>query len=225
VFHAPAATPVGTPFPPDVDTSAYANIDNNGPVFFLFGGNWGSDPAHLPTINVPAGKDVLVPMINAFDIESGDPQVSTIPDWAKKTHLSYGDEARFLTAAANVSIYDAHLTLTPVGQTKPIIDLQWPLTQFYGADTGLFALGNPHANTPDYLGSLLKGLSFDQHNVPFTEEVGRWAMLTDLSKGDYVLNFGGKGHPVYNPFDHSQQIYGTDGKDWVHNTTEILHVA
>src|ERR1700722_4291369 len=56
VFHAPATTPVGTPFPPDADTSANANVDNSGPVFFLYGGNWGSDPAHLPTINVAAGK-------------------------------------------------------------------------------------------------------------------------------------------------------------------------
>jgi hypothetical protein len=224
VFHAPDATPVGTPFGSE-DTSGNANVHNDGPVFFLFGGDWGGDPAHVPTINVPAGKDVLIPMINAFDIESGDPNLSTIPNWVQKTHLSYADEARFITTVANLSIYDAHLTLTKVGQSTPIINLQWPQTQVYNENTGIFALGNPQANPLDYLGSLLTGLSFDQHNVPFTEEVGRWAMLTGLGKGDYVLNFGGGGHAFYNPFDHTQQILGTGGNDWVHNTTDRLHVA
>jgi hypothetical protein len=225
VMHAPADTPVGMPFGPGADdsTAGNANVDNNGPVFFLYGGDWGSDPANLPVIDVPAGKDVLVPMINAFDIESGDPNLSTIPGWAAKTHLSYADEARFITTAANLSIYDAHLTLTKVGQTTPIIDLQWPRTELLNENTGIFALGNAQVSPKDYLS--LIGVPTAENNLPFTDEIGRWAMLTGLDKGDYVINFGGKGHPVYNPFDHTQQIFGTNGQDWVHQTTEILRVA
>jgi hypothetical protein len=225
VMHAPADTPVGKPFGPGADDSTFVNaaIDNNGPIFFLYGGDWGHDPAHLPVINVPTGKDVLVPMINAFDIESGDPALSTIPNWAADTHLSYADEARFITALANLSIYDAHLTVTRAGQTTPIIDLRWPVTELLNENTGIFALGNPQTNPPDYLSSI--GVPADEHNLPFTDEIGRWAMLTGLGKGDYVIDFGGKGHPVYNPFDHTQQIFGTDGNDWVHQTTEIIHVA
>jgi hypothetical protein len=225
VMHAPAKTPVGKPFGPGADDSTFvnANVDNHAQVFFLYGGDWGSDPANLPTINIPAGKEVLVPLLNAFDIESGDPNLSTIPGWADKTGLPYADEARFITSAADQSIFDAHLTLTKVGDTTPIINLQWPQTNLLYEDTGIFALGNSRAHPQDYLNSL--GVPTDENNLPFTEEIGRWAMVTGLTKGDYVIDFGGKGHPVYNPFDSTQQIFGTGGQDWVHQTTEILHVV
>jgi hypothetical protein len=224
VMHAPNSSPVGMPFNVGADNSTAGNagVDNNGPVFFLYGGDWGSVPATTPTINVKAGQDVLVPMINAFDIETGDPEISTIPGWADKTHLSYADEARFITTAANLSIYDAHLTLTKVGQTTPIIDLHWPGTEFLNENTGIFFLGNSQAAP---LQDYLNAAGVPANELPFAQEVGRWAMLTDLSKGDYVISFGGKGHPVYDPFNHNHQIFGTNGQDWVHQTTDILHVA
>src|SRR5690348_2973050 len=77
VLHAPASTPVGTPFGaangyPEASPDN-ALVNNNGDVFFLFGGDWDN-----AVINVPADKPIFLPMINAFDIEG--PNIETIPN-------------------------------------------------------------------------------------------------------------------------------------------------
>jgi PEP-CTERM motif len=45
-------------------TGAYAGVDNNGPVFFIAGTSGGSADR---TFDVPAGKPLLIPMLNQFD--------------------------------------------------------------------------------------------------------------------------------------------------------------
>src|SRR5215471_10515936 len=47
-------------------TGAFANVNNNGPVFFI-AGDFGGDVER--TFTVPAGKPLLVPLLNAFDVE------------------------------------------------------------------------------------------------------------------------------------------------------------
>jgi hypothetical protein len=227
VFHAPAAAPPGTPFgaaeghPEGSPDNALVN--NDGDVFFLFGGDWGNkDHPYTPVINAPADKPIFLPMINAFDIEG--PGIETIPDFVEDGRGSYADEARFVTDLARKSIYDAHLTITRVGDEKPALDVHSPASGRFAQDTGTFTLGAPQANPVDYVGSLLAGKP-GLADLPYTEEVGRWAMIKGLAPGDYVINFGGAGHAVADPVTGTKLFGGPEGEDWVHNTTDILHVT
>src|SRR3954470_4456879 len=53
---------------PLLDTTGhFANVNNNGPVFFIAGSQGG---AVTRSFSVPAGKPVLFPLINTFDVES-----------------------------------------------------------------------------------------------------------------------------------------------------------
>lgn len=227
VFHAPASTPVGTPFGTADSYPAAspdnAQVNNHGDVFFLYGGDWGNaDNPYTPVIDVPADKPVFLPMINAFDIEG--PGIETIPDFVKDGRGTYADEARYITGLAEKSIYDAHLKITQVGDDKPLLDVHSPASARFEQDTGTFALGAPQTNPVDYAGSLLGGIP-DLGDLPYNEEVGRWAMIKGLAPGDYVVNFGGAGHAVVDPVSKTTLFSAPNGGDWVHDTTDILHVS
>ncbi|MFL5252869.1 MAG: hypothetical protein ACJ8AI_08230 [Rhodopila sp.] len=228
VAHAPADTPPGTPFGPAVDdivgSPDYALVDNTGPVFFLYGGDWGTpssaDPT-IPTIDVPACKPILVPLINAFDIDG--PGIETIPGFVESGRGTYADEARYVTHLAEKSIYEAHLTVT-ASDGHTVLDLHGPATACLTQDTGTFALGDSLANPSDYIATIL---GTADNTLPFTEEIGRWAMITGLAPGDYTINFGGKGHAVTDPVTGTALFHGADGgtSDWMTNTTDHLHVG
>src|SRR5690348_5925964 len=101
-FHSPAsAAPLAS--------SDNAEVNNNGSIFFLAGGNWD----HIPIIDVPAGKPVLLPMINAWDIE-GPGELETISGFVDTGRGSFADEAKFITGLAQNAISEAHLTVTRV---------------------------------------------------------------------------------------------------------------
>jgi hypothetical protein len=67
--------------------------------------------------------------------------------------------------------------------------------------------------------------------LPFTEEVGRWAMIDGLAPGDYKVNFGGTIAPVKDPVTGTP-IFGdfsdpTNPKPVIVNTTvrpRMVHV-
>jgi hypothetical protein len=229
IAHAPADTPPGTPFGPAPGGPAgspdYALVDNSGPVFFLYGGDWGTpssaSPA-VPTIDVPAWKPILVPLINAFDIEG--PGIETIPGFVEDGRGTYADEARYVTDLAEQSIYQAHLTIT-ASDGHTVLDLHGRATACLTEDTGTFALGDSLANPKDYIASILG--TDPANTLPFTEEIGRWAMINGLAPGDYTINFGGAGHAVTDPVTGIALFHGADGvtSDWVSNTTDHLHVG
>jgi hypothetical protein len=217
--------PVGEPFSLATPASDALNADVNqsGPVFFLYGGNWGTpNPTAAtvgtePVINVPFGKDILVPLVNVFDLEDGNPKNSTIADWVAETHLSFADEARIVPFLASLNVTDAHLTVaTKADPTHPFINLQWPVSAFFAANSGLFSLGGLSPNS--YLGNL----GFP--DIPFADVAGRWAMLTNLSKGDYVINFGGHSNATVDPFSPTHSVIQAL-PDITFNTTDVLHVA
>jgi hypothetical protein len=222
VFHAPAASPTGTPFGTTGDfpeaSPDNAQVDNNGDVFFLFGGNWGNaaNPA-IPTIDVGFGKPIFLPMINAFDIEAL--KIETISGFVANGRGSFADEAAFVTHLAEQSITEAHLTVTRVGDTKPLIDAHGSESTKFTQDTGTFALGAPRTNPIDYIDSLI-GSDLSFKNLPFTEEIGRWAMIEALAPGDYIVNFGGTGNQVVDPV--TKQVLFNAG--WGSNTTDTIHV-
>jgi hypothetical protein len=168
-----------------------------------------------PVINVPAGKDILVPLINAFDLEDGTVSTSTIQNWVAETHLSYADEARVIAGLASLNIRDAHLTVaTKDDPMHPFLSLKWPVSELYAANSGVFSLGSFLPDT--YLGNL--GIK----DLPFANVAGRWAMLTNLPKGDYVINFGGSANATYDPFNPAHPIILPAA---TYNTTDILHVG
>jgi hypothetical protein len=168
VAHAPADRPVATPFEGATPASpANAQVHNNGDVFFLAGGNWGNstNPA-VPRITVDYGKPILMPLINFVDTEG--PMIESIPNFVADHRGSFADEARYVTSLATKAITDAHLTVTKVGDSKPLIDIHGKETAKLFTDTGLFALGTPRPN--EYLGSLVEGVE-GLKNLPYTEEV------------------------------------------------------
>ena len=73
-------------------TGAFAHVNNDGPVFFVAGTN-GVSGTVTRTFTAPAGKPLLVPMINFFDLSqpklipppplsmiAGLPQLPSLPD-------------------------------------------------------------------------------------------------------------------------------------------------
>jgi hypothetical protein len=218
VAHAPAATPTATPFgfvvaPASADN---AHVNNNGDVFFLAGGDWpnSTNPA-IPIIDIGPDKPVLLPMINVVDTEG--PGIESIANFVEDGRGTYADEARFITHLAEQHIVDAHLRVTRVGETKPLIDIRLKDSLKFTVDTGTFALGKPQTN--DYIGSLV-GTDPALKNLPFTSEIGRWAML-ELDPGDYIVNFGGSGTPVIDPGGVHQPIFASG---FQHETTVQLHI-
>ena len=157
-------------------------------------------------------------MINAFYTEG--PKIETITGFVESGRGSFVDEAEFITHLAEESIADAPLTVTKVGDTKSLIDVHGRASAALTQDTGIFALGAPAINPVDYIDSLV-GSDPSLKNLPFTAEVGRWAMIKDLSPGDYIVNFGGSGKEVVDPITH--QVLFAAG--WGSETTDSIHVA
>jgi hypothetical protein len=184
---------------------------NDGQIFFLAGGPGGQ------VIDVPSGKALLLPMINAWDTEG--PGIETIRNYHDSGRGSYADEARYITGLVQGSIYDAFLTITKVGETTPLVDLHWPGSSAYAEDTGTFALGKPRDGS--LIQSLTGTLDPSIKSLPFTEEVGRWALIDGLSPGDYTISFGGAGHKVIDSVT-GQTLFD---EGWGVHTSETLHIA
>jgi hypothetical protein len=214
VMDAPTGKPVADPF----------FHGQTGPVAFLYGGDWSG--ASIPDVAIHSGQDVLVPLVNAIDVESGSDAFSTIPGWATKTGLGYGAEAKLVSAAGSIHVDEAHLTVAKISDpTHPVLSLKWPLSEAYAGDSGVIPLGKLSDGT--YGGHAFLGTNTGATiDLPFADVAGRWAMVTDLRKGDYLVNYGGSIAAVRNPFDSSQVIFGTsDGGDFKTDTTVRLHVT
>ena len=226
VVNAPADKPVDDPFgllPKNADLSVNGQYQTNDKVFFLAGGNWGK-PSPIsaaavstePAIKVTAGKDILVPLINTIDVENnGDPAISTIADWKKETGRSYAEEARYITSYGNLAVTEAHLSLAKTSDpTHPILSLKWPISGAYAADSGVFAIDGLSASS--YVGQL------KIPDLPYSDVAGRWAMLTDVPKGDYVINFGGSVGAVRDLFNKDHPVVLKSNS---FDVTEVLHVV
>jgi hypothetical protein len=235
VVSAPSGAPVADPFGvlPDENPNLSANGSADGgyqtsdKVFFLAGGNWGTpNPKSAaavgaePSIKVTAGKDILVPLVNTIDVENnGDPVISSIPDWKGETGgKSYADEARYITTYGNIVVSDAHLSLAKASDpTHPILSLKWPISEVYAADSGVFAINGISASS--YVGQL--GIP----DLPYSDVAGRWAMLTDVPKGDYLINFGGSVGAIQDLFNKNPNVSHQVLPAKSFDVTEVLHVV
>ena len=90
-------------------TGAYANLNNNGPVFFIAGNDVNSGPSTTRTFSVPDGRPVLLPMINLFDIEPSPPDPPDLTDRITSANLVvqaflYPDSAEIRKTACQPSV-------------------------------------------------------------------------------------------------------------------------
>jgi hypothetical protein len=230
VMTAPATDPLVDPFNHTLTDGD--QIAHGGPVAFLYGGNWSG--SSIPDVHINAGQDVFVPLTNAVDVESSaaplpgaqDNIYSTIPNWHEKTHLGYGAEAKFVSAAGSVNIDEAHLTVAKASDpTHPILSLKWPVSEAYIGDSGVISLGTQSDAT--YVGNAFLGPDTDMKiDLPYADVAGRWAMLTNLPKGDYLVNYGGSMAPLVDPFNNKHVILsGSNGGDVKTDTTVHLFVG
>jgi hypothetical protein len=145
-------------------TGAYANVNNAGPVFFVAGNT------ATRTFTVPAGTPLLLPLINAFDIE---------PD----TSFTLADRE-----AAATLVVDAFMASVDQNSLFASIDGNSIANlSDYQEVTDLFGFG------PVQAGSVLNeyyGVAAGTDTYP-TKSGGYWLMIDGLAPGPHTLEFGG----------------------------------
>jgi hypothetical protein len=167
----------------DDTTGLLAYTHNTQPIFFLAG----NDPFSVNgnnatrTIFVAHGRPILVPLLNAIDIEGpGIPQTAT-PPVTGTTALQ--ELAQNLLDAQFATIEPSTLTLTIDGQSIAVADLQSHLekTDFFSVGTiepGSLLTSKNIGVTAGAIGSVSKAS-------------GYFVMLEDLSRGVHTISFGG----------------------------------
>ncbi|MGE0224580.1 MAG: hypothetical protein AB7F35_13260 [Acetobacteraceae bacterium] len=202
-------------------TSYAATHDGNTMgVFFLAGGGW----TDAEIADVPANTPILLPMINAWDIEG--PGTGTLQhpsgDWAQ--------DAATVTRLALDSIQSTRFSLVKLNDglsahTSGSSTSMSSLRTVSGV-SDLFALGEPQ---PGSLIESLVGTSLEPsiQDLPYSMIAGKWVMIGGLSPGDYRVEFGGHGQPVLDPTadpGEARYIIG-DEQGWGTVTSDILHVV
>lgn len=149
-------------------TGAYASVDNNGAVFFIAGTTTppGAANPDVPTsadrtFDVPAGKPLLIPMLNFFDTE--DPKSTEV-----------GLVEGFQASVIPTSLF---ATIDGVSITNPESDL---------VNTGFFSMGKTR---PGSLIEAIGAPVFSELSP--TLGSGYWLMVSGLSPGEHTLTFGG----------------------------------
>lgn len=158
---------------PQADPSgAFANVNNNGPVFFIAGTSGLSGPV-TRSFDVPGGKPILVPMINFFDTEPAeiDPPAATLRDRENAAEVVV---AGWLTAVNPASLF-ASIDGSPVANPAQYLEV-----------TGLFSMG------PTQAGSVIEALGVPAGaELSPSKAAGYWLMIDDLAPGRHMLQFGG----------------------------------
>lgn len=167
VLQAPSA---GNPF---TDTTGeFANVNNNGPVFFIAGSD-GVSGTVSRTFTAPAGKTLLIPMINFFDTEPAeiDPPTATLDDRKNAAEIVV---AGWLNAVDPNSLF-ASIDGNAVANPAQYLQI-----------TGFFSMG------PTQSGSLaeLLGIPAGAELTP-SKAAGYWLMIEGLTPGQHTLQFGG----------------------------------
>jgi len=153
-------------------TGAFANVNNNGPVFFI-AGTTGQSASVTRSFQAPAGKPILIPLINFFDTEPAeiDPPSATLDDRKNAADLVV---AGWLNAVDPASLF-ASIDGSPAANLAQYLEV-----------TGLFSMG------PTQAGSLIAsfGVPVGAELYP-TKAAGYWLMIDGLAPGSHTLHFGG----------------------------------
>jgi hypothetical protein len=159
-----------SPSPLSDPTGAFANENNNGPVFFIAGNSGGTATR---SFTVPAGKPILLPLINLFDIEpSPQTDPATLAQRKLAADLVIGGWVNSVDTASLFASIDGNPVPSPANYLE--------VSDFF--DMGLVQEGS-------YLASNF-GLPVGNETFP-TKSAGYWLMITDLSLGSHELHFGG----------------------------------
>jgi hypothetical protein len=150
-------------------TGGFAGVDNNRPVFFI-AGTTSPTFANVATsadrtFNVPAGKPLLIPMLNTFDtLDSEATEGGIMEDF-------------------RTSVTSLFATIDGVSIANPESDLV--NTDFFSM--GPFQPDSLIANLAMQAGvSIPEGTELDP-----TLGSGYWLMVSELSPGEHTLTFGG----------------------------------
>jgi len=121
-----AQAPNGPTNPRFDPTGAFANYNNNGPVFFVGGGTF------TRNFTVPAGKPLLLPIINYFDIEPNPPVTDPLSDRIAAANTAV---ATWLTVVDTDSLF-APIDGTAVTNPADYLEV-----------TGIFSMGPVQPNS------------------------------------------------------------------------------
>lgn len=180
-------------------TGAFANQNNNGPVFFIAGNS------ATRTFNVPAGRPILLPLINLFDVETvpPDPPATTLADRIKATDL----------------VVQAWLAAVDTGSLFASIDGgAVPNPSSYLEVTGHFDMG------PTQAGSYLESFGIPAGVDAFpTKSGGYWLMIDSLTPGIHELRFGGASGAY--SVDTGTPIGVESGGPFSTDTTDVIDVV
>lgn len=148
-------------------TGAFANQSNGGPVFFIAGNS------AARTFTVPAGRPILLPLINLFDVETipPDPPATTLADRIKATDLVV---LAWLAAVDTGSLF-ASIDGGAVANPSSYLEV-----------SGHFDMGPTLSDS--YLESF--GIPAGVDAFP-TKSGGYWLMIDGLAPGIHELHFGG----------------------------------
>lgn len=155
---------LGIPAPtnPMLDaTGNFARVNNNGPVFFVAGNATGGSTER--SFNVPKGKPIFFPLVNAFDLE--------VPTDGCNVECAFG----FIPGVGGAT--ELHATLD--GQDL----LTFP--SYRQTSTAFFTVDLPP--------SLRDAFGFPDQYVGMLDAVtdGYWVALDGLTSGAHTLVFGG----------------------------------
>jgi hypothetical protein len=154
-------------------TGAFANVNNNGPVFFIAGTGGPAGPVSR-SFAIPAGRPVLIPLINFFDTEPAEIFPQPRPTLDDRKNAVDVVVAGWLNAVQPASLF-ASIDGNPVSN----------LTQYLEV-TGLFSMGPTQADS--VIASF--GVPVGAELFP-TKAAGYWLMIEGLSPGPHTLHFGG----------------------------------
>jgi hypothetical protein len=166
VLQAPAAQN------PLTDSSGqFANVNNNGPVFFVAGSNGYSGPVNRAFV-VPVNRPLLLPMINFFDTE---PLIldggAALADRQNAANVVVGSWLNSVETASLFASIDGAAVSNP---------------SQYLQVSGLFSAG------PTLAGSFAESLGVGAGDVlDPTKSGGYWLMVDGLALGSHTLHFGG----------------------------------
>lgn len=153
------------------ETGEFAQVNNDGPVFFIAGTLGGG--AVSRSFEVPEGKPVLLPMINFFDTEPAeiDPPEATLAD---RENAATVVVAGWLDAVEPASLF-ASIDGNPVAGPDQYLEV-----------TGFFSMG------PTQAGSLVEafGVPAGAELTP-SKAAGYWLMIDGLARGQHTLHVGG----------------------------------
>ena len=190
---------------PIADTSgADAHVNNDGPVFFV-AGSYGFGPL-TRSFDVPAGRPLLVPLLNLFDTEpaildSKYPGV-TLADRQNAAGILVGDWLASVDTSSLFASIDGNAVANP---------------SQYLEVTGLFSMG------PALAGSVVEGFGIVAGDVlDPTKSGGYWLMIEGLTLGAHTLHLGGTSSPF--DFDANCCNFGGDPAFLQDNTINITVV-